>query len=221
MIWTYILAAVIAYAIGNLNFSIIFSRIFFNKDIRNYGSGNAGTTNTFRTFGPVMGTIVLLCDFGKGALAVYLAKFVLFSPPNSLAAVIAALFVGIGHVYPVIFRFHGGKGVAAIGGALLMLDYRMLCIMLPVFIAILLITGYMSAASLSVVITFPLSAFIISHFIDSNLKMYTSIYVIVASIFGLFILFTHRSNVSRLIKGEEKKLLWNKKKKNKEDGSDG
>ena len=219
--WRYVLTAVVAYFIGNLNFSIIFSKIIFNKDIRNYGSGNAGTTNTFRTFGPVLGTIVMLCDLGKGALAVYLGKVVMFGYTERLAAVLAALFVAIGHVYPVIFRFRGGKGVAAIGGALLMLDYRMFCMMLPVFLAVLLASGYMSAASLSVVITCPLSAFIISHFMDGNSKMYTTIYVITASIFGLFILFTHRSNLMRLIKGEERKLLWNKKSAKEEDKTNG
>ena len=112
-IWRYVLTAVVAYFIGNLNFSIIFSKIVFNKDIRNYGSGNAGTTNTFRTFGPLLGTIVMLCDIGKGALAVYLGKTVMFGYTERLAAVLAALFVAIGHVYPVIFRFRGGKGVAA------------------------------------------------------------------------------------------------------------
>ena len=216
-IWRYVLTAVVAYFIGNLNFSIIFSKIVFNKDIRNYGSGNAGTTNTFRTFGPLLGTIVMLCDIGKGALAVYLGKTVMFGYTERLAAVLAALFVAIGHVYPVIFRFRGGKGVAAIGGALLMLDYRMFCMMLPVFLAVLLASGYMSAASLSVVITCPLSAFIISHFMDGNSKMYTTMYVITASVFGLFILFTHRSNLMRLIKGEERKLLWNKKGAKEED----
>ena len=191
------------------------------KDIRNYGSGNAGTTNTFRTFGPLLGTIVMLCDIGKGALAVYLGKTVMFGYTERLAAVLAALFVAIGHVYPVIFRFRGGKGVAAIGGALLMLDYRMFCMMLPVFLAVLLASGYMSAASLSVVITCPLSAFIISHFMDGNSKMYTTMYVITASVFGLFILFTHRSNLMRLIKGEERKLLWNKKGAKEEDKTNG
>lgn len=102
-----------------------------------------------------------------------------------------------------------------------MLDYRMFCMMLPVFLAVLLASGYMSAASLSVVITCPLSAFIISHFMDGNSKMYTTIYVITASIFGLFILFTHRSNLMRLIKGEERKLLWNKKSAKEEDKTNG
>lgn len=213
--------AVCAYLLGSLSFAIIVSKVTLGKDIRNYGSGNAGTTNTFRTFGPLLGTIVMLCDIGKGALAVYLGKTVMFGYTERLAAVLAALFVAIGHVYPVIFRFRGGKGVAAIGGALLMLDYRMFCMMLPVFLAVLLASGYMSAASLSVVITCPLSAFIISHFMDGNSKMYTTMYVITASVFGLFILFTHRSNLMRLIKGEERKLLWNKKGAKEEDKTNG
>ncbi len=208
----YALTALIAYAIGNLNFSIIFSRLFYNKDIRNYGSGNAGSTNTFRNFGPWMGTLVLICDIAKGVGAVLLGKYIIFGGYNLPAAYLAGLCAAIGHIYPALFKFKGGKGVATIAGMMFAIDWRMSLVGLVFFLVVLLVTGFMSLASLTMAACSPILSFIFSFFI----YRYTVIDAIWVSfsgaVMGGIIVFTHRENIKRLYKGTESKIIkWRKK----------
>lgn len=211
--WKYVLVAVLAYTLGNINSGIIISKLFFNKDIRECGSGNAGTTNAFRCFGVPTGISVMLLDMAKGAFAVYMSACLIFEKGNILAALIGGLFAIIGHIYPAVFGFRGGKGVATVGGMLIMLDFRMFCVMLPIFLIILLTTGYMSLASMSVIITIPISSFCIKYFVD-NLPLANALnYVLCVWVFGFIIVFTHRENIKRLIHHEESRIIkWKKKK---------
>ncbi len=207
MIGRYILAALVAYCLGNINIAIIGSSLIFKKDIRSYGSCNAGTTNAFRVFGWPFGTTVMLFDIGKGVLACYLGAFVIVGDGHNLLAIaLAGLFAAIGHIYPVVFGFRGGKGVATIGGMLILLDWRMFLCMLSVFIVLLITTKYMSIASLSTTITGPLSAFLLRRYVDALPWDQVWMYVGTVFFFGLLLVFTHRENIKRLINGTENRL---------------
>ncbi len=208
----YILIAVISYIIGNLNFSIIFSKLILKKDVRNYGSGNAGFTNALRSFGAKLGAVVLLCDIAKGVFAVYLAKFVIMNSPDLIAGFTAGLFVALGHIYPVIFGFKGGKGVATIAGVLLMSDWQSFIVGLVIFLIILFSTGYMSVASMSLSVIIPVVTFLYNLIIYNKSVSYCLTAAILGLLLGLLIIFTHRSNIKRLIEGTENKLI---KRKNK------
>ncbi len=207
MIGKYILAALVAYCLGNINIAIIGSNLFFKKDIRSYGSCNAGTTNAFRVFGWPFGTTVMLFDIGKGVLACYLGAFVIVGDGRDLLAIaLSGLFAAIGHIYPAVFGFRGGKGVATIGGMLILLDWRMFLCMLSVFIILLITTKYMSIASLSTTITGPLSAFILRRYVDVLPWDQIWMYVGTVFFFGLLLVFTHRENIKRLLNGTENRL---------------
>ncbi len=207
MIGKYILAMVVAYCLGNINIAIIGSNLIFKKDIRSYGSCNAGTTNAFRVFGWPFGTTVMLFDIGKGVLACYLGAFLIVGEPSNLLVIgLSGLAAAIGHIYPAIFGFRGGKGVATIGGMLILLDWRMFLCMLAVFIILLVTTKYMSIASLSTTITGPLSAFILRRYVDALAWDQVWMYVGTVFFFGLLLVFTHRENIKRLLNGTENRL---------------
>ncbi len=207
MVWKYILAMVVAYCLGNINIAIIGSNLIFKKDIRAYGSKNAGTTNAFRVFGWPFGVTVMLFDIGKGLLACYLGAFVIVGQPSNLLVIgLSGLSAAMGHIYPAIFGFRGGKGVATIGGMLILLDWRMFLCMLTVFVILLITTKYMSIASLSTTITGPLSAFVLRRFVDQMPAEQVWMYVGTVLFFGLLLVFTHRENIKRLISGTENRL---------------
>ena len=208
----YILIALVSYIIGNFNFSIIFSKTLLKKDVRDYGSGNAGFTNALRSFGAKLGTFVLLCDIAKGVLAVYLAKFVIMAEPDLIAGFVAGFFVAIGHIYPALFNFRGGKGVATIAGVLLMSDWQSFIVGLILFLIVLFSCGYMSVASMSLAVIIPVVTFLYNLLIYKQSISYCLTAAILGLLLGLLIIFTHRTNIKRLKEGTESKLI---KRKNK------
>ena len=150
MWWQYLLCAVCCYAVGNVNFAIVFSKLFKKSDVRNYGSGNAGTTNMFRVYGLRMGTLTFICDAAKGVACCLLAKlrFCWSTIEATTAGYVAALFAVLGHAFPVYYRFRGGKGVATSIGALFSLQpIFALCLVVP-FCLITLISDRVSVGSL-------------------------------------------------------------------------
>ena len=150
----YLLAALVCYLISNINPAIILSNLIYHKDIRGFGSGNAGTTNSFRVFGPQIGIPVMLFDIGKGALSVYLGGVLLLGGAWYCIAY-AGFFAVLGHCYPVAFGFRGGKGVATIAGMLIVLDWRVFLGSLAGFLVVLAIGRMMSVASMSSTVLAP------------------------------------------------------------------
>ncbi len=208
----YTVIAVVSYLLGNLNFAIIFSKVLLKKDVREYGSGNAGFTNSLRTFGAKLGVLVLLCDFAKGSLAVFLAKYVIMAEPDLICGFLAGVFVAIGHIYPFMFNFKGGKGVATIAGMLLMNDWRSFLLGLCLFLIILFVSGYMSVASLSLSLIIPTCIFVINRFVYNFSMPYSLTGAALGALLGAVIIFTHRANIKRLLNGTENKLIKRKKK---------
>lgn len=202
----YILIAVIAYAIGSVNFSIIFSKKFAGFDVREKGSGNAGTTNMLRSVGKGLAALTLICDILKGIVAVLVAywigKIAKDVKPEILIQ-LAGFFAIIGHTFPVYFGFKGGKGVATSLGILLLVNWQIGLICLVFALLVMVFTRMVSLGSIMAALLFPvLTIFITEHYIvDGN-------YIIFGIAMAVLVLFNHRSNLKRIYKGEENKLSF-------------
>ncbi|MBD5430900.1 glycerol-3-phosphate 1-O-acyltransferase PlsY [Lactobacillus agrestimuris] len=196
---------ILAYLIGAFPTGVIIGKIFFHKDIRNYGSGNIGTTNTFRVLGPKAGVVVFLIDFFKGTLATLLP--VIFKLGPHYLCLVFGLAAILGHAFSIFLKFKGGKAVATSAGFLLGYNVHFFLICAVIFIPTLLITSMVSLSSLiSIVLIFIASFF----FHDIALSIISGLLVIL-------IYWSHRSNIKRIEKHEENMvpfglLYWYKKR---------
>jgi acyl phosphate:glycerol-3-phosphate acyltransferase len=193
----YFAAAVLAYIFGSIPFGYIAGSIA-GVDVRQHGSGNIGATNTLRVLGKKYGYAVSIADVLKGFAAVRFALWLAhFHPANSyLIGIVAALFVVLGHSFPVWLRFRGGKGVAAAAGACLGLLPLATLIAVAVWIGMFFVFRYVSLASIIAAVTLALSAWLLGNATDPILLGFTWLIV------GLIIL-RHRSNIVRLFQGRE------------------
>jgi len=195
----------VAYLLGSINTSIIISKLK-GSDIRNSGSGNAGATNTLRTYGKGAALVVVIFDALKGIAAVLFAKYapILFkvADPGHVAMYLSALFVVIGHVFPIYFGFRGGKGVMTSIAVVFVLDWEIGLILLVSCLALMLITKYVSFGSCVGAVLFPVLVYM---FHENN-----PVFITVAVIIGLLALVKHRTNIKRLIQGTESKLSFKK-----------
>lgn len=201
---TYIIVAVIAYLIGSISFSVILTKKLAGFDVREKGSKNAGATNVMRTAGKKLGLITLLCDALKGVVAVLIAVLagkIVQGVDQALLVQIAALAAVIGHTFPVFFGFKGGKGVATTLGVLLIINWQIALICLVFAIVLIVITRMVSVGSITAGILFPVLALFIhqNYIVDGN-------YVIFAILIALLIAYNHRSNIKRIINGNENKI---------------
>ncbi len=204
----YILPLILAYLLGSIPTSVWVGRIFYGTDIRKQGSGNAGATNMIRILGPGAGIPVLLFDIFKGWAAIQLMQlFDLNLATENQAALyqigLGALVVA-GHVFPVFAGFRGGKGVATLLGVGIALFPLASLITLGIFIIVFISFRYVSLASISAAIAFPV--------IDIVLLGHREIlpFMILAIAIAIFIPLTHRKNIHRLIQGTESKLRFGK-----------
>lgn len=201
----------VSYLIGSMTPSIWIGRIFYNVDVRTKGSKNAGTTNTIRVLGPKAGIIVFIIDVLKGCLALYLSNlFVaafLDDTPLEIFNIISAACVVLGHVFPIYEGFKGGKGVATMLGVLIYLYSEIFWILLLIFIIVFIIWRYISLGSITAAIAFPITYYIYSVYWAKDMDPILFIFAIVVAI---FIVITHRANIKRLVKGEEKKFKFKK-----------
>lgn len=192
----YFLIALFSYLIGSIPFGFVIAKYAYGLDIRTVGSHNIGTTNVFRNLGYAAGVLVLAGDVGKGMLSVWLAKYYIGS---DLGMIIAAASVISGHNWPLTLRLRGGKGIATACGALLVMTPLTTVILILVWLGIVLLTKYVSLASITAAAIFPVLTFVLSR--DRiGLLVFG---VIAASV----IIFKHRSNISRLIGGIENKTI--------------
>jgi glycerol-3-phosphate acyltransferase PlsY len=207
-----ICGAIMAYMIGSLPTSVWLGEAYFGIDVRKYGSGNAGATNTFRVLGKKAGIIVMLVDIFKGWTATSLALILYFIDAISADSIIQfklmfGILAVIGHIFPVYVNFKGGKGVATLLGMALAihLEASLLCIL--IFIIVLLTSKYVSLGSMIATLAFPI-LLLIPRFNPEEPLL---------NIFG-FVLFaivvlTHQKNIVRLINGEESRTTIRLKKK--------
>ncbi|MCE5345681.1 MAG: glycerol-3-phosphate 1-O-acyltransferase PlsY [Bacteroidales bacterium] len=204
-----LIAFFIAYILGSIPSAVWFGKLFHGIDVREHGSGNAGTANTIRVLGLKTGIPVLIVDLGKGWLAAMLPHFFSLAPSESAMLINFQIITGlaaiIGHIFPVFAGFRGGKGVATVFGVLLAIHPGVTLVCLAVFLVILILTGIVSVSSMSAGIAFPILLLTIFDTPSLAFKIFS---VIVA----IALLITHHNNIKRLLKGEEKKLFQKKPK---------
>jgi len=204
-----ILAAAGGYLLGSIPTAVWAGRWFHGIDIREHGSGNAGATNVIRVLGWKTGIPVMLIDIAKGWLAALLPVLFGLAEKGSGMLVNIQILTGVtaitGHVYPLFAGFRGGKGVGTTVGVLLALNPILTLMCIGVFLAVLFITGYVSVSSMSFGIVFPI-------FLFTLFDTPSVIFKIFSVLAAVALIITHRSNIKRLIKGEESKFIkWKRK----------
>lgn len=203
------LTALAAYFCGCFNGAVIVSKYILRDDVRTHGSGNAGLTNFYRTFGGPLTLLVILLDVVKAVVAVLIGVWVFGSvlghgaPPwIVLGKYWAGLFCMLGHMFPCMFRFKGGKGILSGGTIAIMIDWRLALVCWGGFLILAVLTRWVSLGSLSTGITFPLMTWILYQ---------NWILLILGLIIGALIIWKHRGNLQRLLKGEESKFSLHRK----------
>jgi len=203
MLYT-VLAAVLAYLLGSIPAAVWIGKRFHNIDVREHGSGNAGTTNTIRVLGWKTGIPVLLIDIAKGWLAAMLPVFFHLADPGSALLTDLQIMTGviaiIGHIFPLFAGFRGGKGVASVFGVFLALQPLLTLCCIGIFLVVLFITGIVSISSMTAGLAFPVFLFL---FFDTP----SIIFKIFSILVSISLLITHRKNIGRLMRGEEAKLI--------------
>ena len=211
----YIVIAIIAYLIGSVNFSIIISKKMAGFDVREKGSGNAGTTNMLRSVGKKAALITLICDILKGVVSIGLAIIlgnIVKNLDRELLLQIAGIAVVLGHTFPIFFGFKGGKGVATSLGVLLMSNWQIGLICLVFAIVLMALTRMVSLGSCTAAILFP----VLTLFINQNYTVLSegkngNVYFIYSVILAIIVLYNHRENIKRILSGTENKLSFSKK----------
>ena len=207
----YIIIAIIAYLIGSINFSVIISKRMAGFDVREKGSGNAGTTNMLRSIGVKAAVITLLCDILKGVVVILIAILIgniVDGLDDALLVQLAGIFVIIGHTFPIFFGFKGGKGIATSLGVLLMINWQIGLICLVFALILMAITRMVSVGSIAAAILFP----VLVVFIGQNyiVPVNNWSYLIFSIIIAILVLFNHRENLKRIFTGKENKISFKK-----------
>ena len=204
-----IVCLIIGYIFGLFQTGYLYGKILYGVDVRKYGSGNAGTTNTIRTLGKPAGYIVFLGDGLKAVFAILLVRYVIFPglPQTDLLALITGFGVVLGHDFPFYMHFQGGKGIATTGGVMFTLDIRMAIIAAIVFALIFFTTRYVSVGSLAITALFP---FMLLIFFPGQPLMFA-----VGLLFTAMAWWRHKANIIRLKNGTENR--FERKKKNKQE----
>ena len=206
---TYIIIAIIAYAIGSINFSVLISKKMAGFDVREKGSGNAGTTNMLRSIGKKSAAITLVCDILKVIVTILIALIagkIVKNVDRAVLVQIAGILVVVGHTFPIFFEFKGGKGVATSLGVIMMINWKIGLICLFFALAIMAFSKMVSMGSIGAAILFPvLTLFMNTNFIvpASGIK-----YFIFSVILAAIVIFNHRANIKRIANGTENKLSF-------------
>ncbi len=206
----YVLDAIIAYLIGSINFSVILSKKMAGFDVREKGSGNAGSTNMLRSVGKKAAALTLVCDILKGVVSIGIAILlgkIIHNTNQELLLQIAGIAVVIGHTFPIFFGFKGGKGVATSLGVLLMSNWQIGLICLVFALVLMLLTRMVSLGSCTAAVLFP----VLTLFINDNYTVLTegksgNVYFIYSLLLAAIVLFNHRSNIKRILNGTENKV---------------
>lgn len=214
IVWVYIIIAIMSYAIGSINFSIIISKKMAGFDVREKGSGNAGTTNMLRSVGKKGAALTLVCDILKGVVSISVAIVlgnVIPDIDKELLVQIAGIAVVVGHTFPIFFQFKGGKGVATSLGVLLMSNWKIGLICLVFAIVLMALTRMVSLGSCAAAILFP----VLTLFINDNYTVLSNgkngnVYFIYSVILAVIVLFNHRANIKRILNGTENRLSFKK-----------
>ena len=218
MIVKYLIIAVISYFLGSFNFSIILSKTLEKRDIRESGSGNAGATNMLRTYGKHLAMLTMLGDILKVALAIWIAFMILDAPMNMIFKIVddaqtaetiilhkefAGFFCVLGHIFPLYFKFKGGKGVATCAGMVILVDWRIALILFVIFVITIAVSKMISLGSVIIAILYPV---LIAVFYKDL------VLILIAVLFASIVIIAHRQNIKRIFNGTENKLSSKKNK---------
>lgn len=222
-IWQLIVIAMVGYLIGSINLSIILSHLMGKGDIRNYGSGNAGTTNTLRTLGKLPALAVLLFDIFKGVIAIFAGVWLMGlgiqnMDPNHMdlaieyAELVAGFFAILGHNFPIYYGFKGGKGIATSLGVILTIE-PVIGFTCALFAIILILASRMvSLGSIFAAFLYPVLVCVLGETYSEEL-VYKIPYCAFSILLGTLAIYRHRANIDRLLNGTENKLWKTKKEK--------
>ena len=210
------ISAVAAYFLGCFNGAVIVSKYILRDDVRNHGSGNAGLTNFYRTFGGPLTAVVILTDVLKAVLAVLVSRWLMFHGftifisaasttafYDTVAKYWAGLFCLLGHMFPVMFRFKGGKGILSGGTIAIMIDWRVALVVWGGFLVLSVLTRYVSLGSCWAGLSFPFATW----FVYQNYVI-----LLLGILCGGLVLWQHRGNIRRLLNGTESKFQLHHKK---------
>ena len=202
--WYWALSAVISYVLGCFNGSILVSKYVFHNDIRKHGSGNAGLTNFYRTFGGPWTFAVILGDVLKVVVAILLSR-ALLAPFGywTQAGYFSGIVTMFGHMFPCFFHFRGGKGVLSGGTSVAMIDWRVFVLVMMLFFLGVICTRWVSFGSLAAGIGFPFGTWLVAR---------ADLFCILCSVlYCISIFIMHRKNIVRLVRGEERKFQFSRK----------
>jgi len=209
--WELFTVLILAYLIGSIPNAVWIGKVFYKTDVRAHGSKNAGATNTLRILGKKAGISVFLLDCLKGWIAVKLCDYVLNNLTNtsesfSALLVLSGMLATLGHIYPIFVGFKGGKGVATLLGVILALTFIQALIAFAIFIIVLIVCRYVSLSSILASISYAIMN--VFHF-EENPQIIKTFSVCIP----ILLIYTHRSNISKLLNGTENKINFNKTKK--------
>jgi glycerol-3-phosphate acyltransferase PlsY len=209
------LILIISYLVGSIPTSIIVAKKMKGIDIRQFGSGNAGGTNAIRVLGWKAGVFVILLDMAKGLFATAVVAQLMYGPfpfanvtpfdDYTLVQILAGSAAILGHIWTVFAGFHGGKGLATAGGMLIGIAPVEVAVSFSVFLIVFLISNYVSLGSLSAAVAFPLTMFLRENVFMVDVPGYRTLIFFTIGI-ALLIIYTHRANIGRLLKGTENKI---------------
>ncbi|MBQ1463224.1 MAG: glycerol-3-phosphate 1-O-acyltransferase PlsY [Ruminococcus sp.] len=211
-----ILAAILGYMLGSLNFAIIVVKIITGKDIRTMGSKNGGLTNTYRCCGAAPAVLTLIGDLSKGVMAVAASRTIAYgleaglSPDNDTHYIgyVAGLFAVIGHIFPAYFQFRGGKGVLVGVASFLMVDPKVFVALLAIFIVIVALSHYVSVGSIISAAYCPLATLLMSWLVDGDGFSRSLLYMVLSIPMAVIVIWMHRTNIQRLRDGNENKFSF-------------
>lgn len=208
----YVIMAMVAYLIGSINFSVLISKKKAGYDIREKGSGNAGTTNMLRNLGKKYAAITLVCDILKGIVAICIAIIVgkiMKDSNGALLVQVAGIAVVLGHTFPIFFGFKGGKGVATSLGILLLTNWQIGLICLVFAVVIIALSRMVSMGALAAAILFPVLTIFIGgeYYIVQGTGLGNG-YFIYSVILAVIVAFNHRENIKRILNGTENRISF-------------
>lgn len=202
VVFTVALTLLVSYLLGCFNGSVMTSHFIIRDDVRQHGSGNAGLTNFYRTYGARYALCVIVCDMGKTVLTCLIGGYLMHWVVGdwTLGLLIAGIGCELGHMFPVFFGLRGGKGILSGGVLVLLLDWRVALIAWGLFAVLWLTTRYVSLGSIAATASMPVSVFLLM----GHNWLYTALSAAVAAL----VIWCHRGNIQRLLSGTEKKFHW-------------
>lgn len=202
VVFTVALTLLVSYLLGCFNGSVMTSHFIIRDDVRQHGSGNAGLTNFYRTYGARYALCVIICDMGKTVLACLIGGYLMHWVVGdwTLGLLIAGIGCELGHMFPVFFGLRGGKGILSGGVLVLMLDWRVALIAWGLFAVLWLTTRYVSLGSIAATASMPVSVFL--------LMGHNWLYTVLSAAVAALVIWCHRGNIRRLLTGTEKKFQW-------------